>query len=151
MTKEPLGVCDLHVGKHLCMFGCANWRPVEASAPAAPPEQLKSAWLQNCCGDSTCEQFRLDAALKCLFGAKGGTHKHFAEMVNTAPPSDAAIEDAVRVVDRMTCSRCRSDVPIGKDHRGILVHYYAKADTKDCTAQGRAIVTAILPILRSGK
>jgi hypothetical protein len=48
----------------------------------ADQRQLADAWFQNKCGDEGCERLRLNAALKVLRGAEGGTHRHYADKVN---------------------------------------------------------------------
>jgi hypothetical protein len=72
------------------------------SRPIQVPKSLLQSWSENKCGDEKCEQYRLEAAIKVLHGAK--MHRHFAEMVNNAEsssPSPSPVEgnDAVNAIN----------------------------------------------------
>jgi len=129
MTKEPLGVCEwkFHqgLGPHTKYPGCEGWRsvrPVDAGAPAAPPREDFASMMYT----------PEECAHVPEFGkppVKDQTH--------------AAIDEAVRVVDRMTCSGCEKGYPLKKGWH----------DTWDdgsihmlCSRQGRAILDALVKL-----
>jgi hypothetical protein len=49
-------------------------------------ERLISAWRENKCGDESCEEHRLDAAIQVLTGGK--THRETADKVIPVSPSE---------------------------------------------------------------
>lgn len=137
--KKPLGVCDQKFNgnlRHVKQPSCINWRPVEASAPAAPPHEYKHyLW---CNGDRRFPAGEPGHCCSCFNDINTR-----AALLSAAPPdaapkdqTQAAIEEALLVaIDEAIISHA-------VDYKAHIVFPTELRDT---------ILAAILPILRSGK
>jgi hypothetical protein len=76
----------------------------------------------GCC----CDTFALENR-RALF------HSKRIEESNAAIRTDIRRQTLTEMIPKL-CSRCASDVPLERDHRGILMHRYDRFDLRDCTA-----------------
>lgn len=168
-ASAPVSVPDYLPCGHLVTswrskeYRCSECVEREASAPAAPPES-DSALAKEALAQWMIAHSFATGHGETFADLLNSLEWQVAELRNPAPKDQTqAIDEAVRVVDGITCAFCEAGCEGLSDTRKAELkksswsfdpnkkYHDAKSMPVLCEAQGRAIVTAILPILRGGK
>ena len=136
MKPEELGVCEApHAGIHKKNVDCINWRPIEASVPddVSRCEHCGTLYSYSAQGE---------------YCANKDCPPYAQAMAEDQKRKEADIEEAVRIVDGMTCLECKQGWPKienGRHHSDTRNHRCVNDYCgHPCRAQGRAIMDKII-------